>query len=359
IELTVLHNAGKSEILFNLKECCEAQNINHLIVYYAGHGCRSRGNYYLSAQDSYQNIMEETGLSVKSLLQSLDKAQAKNRVLIIDACYSGRATRMKDESWYFLLNASSTHILTSSPGHHPSYFRREAEHTYFTEALLRGMRQGSREGEKYISLFQLFKRIRHRLNQSSNQDITLPPPSYNYNYDSQLMIFKNPTHPAWEEASKPQEAQEMGANSGAVSYDSDDYNFLPALAFLFILGLFVWGGSQFLKIYGSNRRQNPEPIAHSGSLDLFGNWQGSDQIDSLFIGKDSSFYFLRGGIVHKGKVKSVHRDGQQAYRLKGTYTNQSDQKMLDYPLFIQAYTKGRISYKKWGAKSYALTRTSI
>ncbi|MEU4413234.1 caspase, EACC1-associated type [Nocardia salmonicida] len=63
-----------------------------LIVYYAGHGLLDhRGRLYLALTDTNPDRVGYTALPFATLRQSILDSPAKNRILILDFCFSGRA----------------------------------------------------------------------------------------------------------------------------------------------------------------------------------------------------------------------------------------------------------------------------
>ena len=72
-----------------------------LIIYYAGHGIISKDDFelYLPAKDTFEEYIENEGISIKKFKNYIRRSLASRKVIIMDCCFSGRihGTMSSDE----------------------------------------------------------------------------------------------------------------------------------------------------------------------------------------------------------------------------------------------------------------------
>jgi hypothetical protein len=69
----------------------EAQSDDRLLFYFSGHGHRIDGvdDHFLVPQDAYSESQPDAHLSMKKILEVLSTSQAKQKIIVLDACLSG------------------------------------------------------------------------------------------------------------------------------------------------------------------------------------------------------------------------------------------------------------------------------
>lgn len=174
---------GKSQIIAAFSQCTVSKPDDIVIVYLSGHGINLDGSdgdfYYLTeearssdpAAYSDPKVRNASTLSSQELTNLLNAIPARKKVLILDACASGRATetmlqnqrsvpasqtraldRMKDRTGYYILAGSAADAV--------SYETSIYGQGLLTYALLKGMRGAALrkdEREEYIDVVKLLQ----------------------------------------------------------------------------------------------------------------------------------------------------------------------------------------------------------
>jgi uncharacterized caspase-like protein len=83
----LLESPRLSDVLEALKTLAfEASGTGVLTLYFAGHGCVSKGSFYLAVRDSQANRLSVTGLSIAQLFRVISESQPRIANIVIDAC---------------------------------------------------------------------------------------------------------------------------------------------------------------------------------------------------------------------------------------------------------------------------------
>lgn len=148
------------------------------LVYYAGHGLTwsDRHELYLAMTDTNSDDVGTSALSCAVVRQIFLESAAKNRVLIVDCCFAGRAIESSmsgtadavlaevDVQGAFTLAATARNALAQAPD--------GLRNTVFTGELLSILRDGLPGGPTLITLDLLYRELRARLSRRN-----LPTPS--------------------------------------------------------------------------------------------------------------------------------------------------------------------------------------
>ncbi|MFG3013197.1 caspase family protein [Streptomyces cinerochromogenes] len=133
-----------------------------LLVYYAGHGVvDGQGRLHLTVSRTDPARPSVTALPYEVLREAMVDSRAAVGVLVLDCCFSGRATGpMGDEQGLISgqMDIAGTYVLASSSATKPSQAVPGATHTAFTEALLAALRHPDPP-----TLDALFDRVHHHL----------------------------------------------------------------------------------------------------------------------------------------------------------------------------------------------------
>ncbi|MEU6994393.1 caspase family protein [Streptomyces sp. NPDC046465] len=126
------------------------------LVYFAGHGALDdRGLLHLLLTGSDTKLLGWSSLRFDLIRQALAYAPARNRVLLLDCCFSGRAidTMGDAASLYFgQLEIAGTYVLASAPANTPARAPLGERHTLFTGELINFLREGSAAEPELLTL---------------------------------------------------------------------------------------------------------------------------------------------------------------------------------------------------------------
>lgn len=108
------------------------------LLYFSGHGAEDDGGYLVTTdynQSSY-------GVRMSDVLRWANESRCKNRVIILDCCFSGKMGQSLLASDNSVLGDGVT-IMAASRSWEPSEERRSIRHGVFTDLLLQGLRGGA------------------------------------------------------------------------------------------------------------------------------------------------------------------------------------------------------------------------
>ncbi len=184
--VVISYNEPNVEIQKRLLHASRMQDLQTLIIYFAGHGHRTDvKKLTLIAADS-EKIDDDIigGIDFDFISNKvLKKAVANQKILILDTCHSGIATQGSDDV-AVNFDVKGSYILTSSPGDEVSYFEKNAKHTYFTGALLDVLQNGIDNTNDMLTLEDLFDYTKNVLSEkdfphpNSKSELNIPPANF-------------------------------------------------------------------------------------------------------------------------------------------------------------------------------------
>ncbi|MEU0840385.1 caspase family protein [Streptomyces sp. NPDC005962] len=148
-----------------------------LLIYYAGHGLLNyaRHELFLSTVNTSPGLkLPFTGVDYSHIRDACMESNARNRVVILDCCYSGRAisgalSESESDSVFFSqVQVAGTYVLAASPGHSVAKAHPGDRFTVFTGELLRVLREGISGAESLLTLNSIYKRLQSALRASGN-----------------------------------------------------------------------------------------------------------------------------------------------------------------------------------------------
>lgn len=145
-----------------------------LLVYYAGHGLLDQsGKLYLSLGETQPTLMRFTALQADTLRDVLMESRARNRVIILDCSYSGRATigPTFDDQMLAQFEAPNTYLLTASRARQHALVMPGERNTLFTGQLLDVLRSGSSTAGAVLGLEDVYHALRER---AASRDMPTP-----------------------------------------------------------------------------------------------------------------------------------------------------------------------------------------
>ena len=131
-----------------------------LIVYYAGHGLLTpRGVLHLAVAETHPDQVGYTAVPMEWLRSALAESPARNRILILDCCYSGRAADAMTSITSAItasIDISGTYTVTSAPANSPSIAPPGLRFTAFTGELLKVLHEGIPGAGDLLSLRDIY-----------------------------------------------------------------------------------------------------------------------------------------------------------------------------------------------------------
>ncbi|VVJ21604.1 Uncharacterised protein [Amycolatopsis camponoti] len=157
-----------------------------LIVYFAGHGLAANNNeLYLSLSGTDPEELQASALRYQLLREILVDCPARNRILILDCCFSGLATDGMSNTPS--LGITGTYILAATPSTEMALAPAGERNTAFTGALLHLLRNGVPHGPASLSLNDIYGRLWQTLDERA-----LPKPQQRTTGQTHIIpMFRN------------------------------------------------------------------------------------------------------------------------------------------------------------------------
>ena len=158
-KVVVSLNEKKNRILRKLYGLyLDADKDDTVFIYYSGHGLINPDDnqVYLTATDTTVEFMEHDGISVQAIYQLFVKIKAKRKVLVIDACNSGKIMDYASDNDF--LKSQNVYIITSASKNSPAYYPVDNPDvpTYFTGAFVDILTNGLSGYRKYIKPDEIY-----------------------------------------------------------------------------------------------------------------------------------------------------------------------------------------------------------
>lgn len=172
-----------------------------VFIFFAGHGALGDdGEYYFGTQDTVfmpnNRIKAGTGLSAPELITRLRAIEARKLLFVINACFSGYVSptlgdkdKEKDQEKALGAAPSATlgveilgtgegrALITASRPSQFSHYLPKAQHTFFGQALIDGLRgQGVPNSSGYIGLFELYHHLYRHVKEAAWRVFCLQEP---------------------------------------------------------------------------------------------------------------------------------------------------------------------------------------
>ncbi|NUO61656.1 MAG: hypothetical protein HOV71_21610 [Hamadaea sp.] len=178
-----------------------------LLVYYAGHGLTGmkRQQLFLGLRDTDPQRPQFNCLPYDVLREEVLGSRAKNRIVILDCCFSGRATTpllSADASTVLdQMDIEGAYVLAASPANSPAVSGERI--TEFTHELLRILRQGVPAYAENLTLDTIYTHLRDVMRRRN-----LPEPKrLHTDAAGHLALAPNPMYPIM--VARRREAQEL------------------------------------------------------------------------------------------------------------------------------------------------------
>ncbi|MET9633139.1 undecaprenyl-diphosphate phosphatase [Lentzea sp. NPDC006480] len=172
-----------------------ARATDTLIIYFAGHGLTGpRNELFLGLVDTETDELPVSALAYDLVRGIVANSPARNRVVILDCCFSGRAAgdMAGDDAILGQVGIEGTYVLTSAPANAVALAPPGARHTAFTGELLRLVRAGVPEGPELLTFGMIYRHLLHTMT-----SLGLPLPQQRGTGTADLLaLTRNPAHPA-------------------------------------------------------------------------------------------------------------------------------------------------------------------
>jgi ATP-dependent Clp protease ATP-binding subunit ClpC len=169
----VLHNPDRM-VSGQLAEIAE-QTIDTLFVYYAGHGVVSPdGRLYLVLPQTQMGREVYTALPYDELRYAVIESPARNKVVILDCCFAGRAIDLLSpaaETAMGQVDVTGSYVITATSATRPAHAPDGERYSCFTGELIEYLRLGSRDSGSLLRLDDTYRHLRQRL---SRRGLPLP-----------------------------------------------------------------------------------------------------------------------------------------------------------------------------------------
>ncbi|MEI7880279.1 MAG: caspase family protein [bacterium] len=160
---TAENRATFTNIKRRLKQVCEyAKPADSLVVYFAGHGTSIDGEVYLIPQDGDEKDRENS-ISLTKLQQQMQDSRAGRKLLVLDACHSGGATRGVTGITPSL-KTIGVHVMASCAANELSHPDLVSKHGIFTLCLLEGLNgKADANADGNVSQKELFSYVQQQM----------------------------------------------------------------------------------------------------------------------------------------------------------------------------------------------------
>jgi hypothetical protein len=154
-----------------------SQDVGTLYVYYSGHGIPAKNRNwaaYLMPSDGNADYIEHSGYSLDKLYQQLALVNADNIVVFLDACFSGQSPQgslfpntspgiLKLPILPNIINDSRISVLSAAGAEDMGLWLDQAEQGLFTTYLARGLSGRADDGNKQLSLQELYYYVKQKV----------------------------------------------------------------------------------------------------------------------------------------------------------------------------------------------------
>ena len=191
---------SKGEIIKEIKKISNlAEENDRLMIFYSGHGHRIKDDFYLVPQDAYDSEDPEALINFDRVLDFVRESDAKQKIIILDACLSGPvfedkkllpAKYSKKFLADYLKNTKGTVILSSSTGDQASFTKSpNPKLSLFTHYLIQAL-QGDNDAldDQYLTLNSLYDFISAKVKRRAKSYHEKQYPSINIKSNGVILL---------------------------------------------------------------------------------------------------------------------------------------------------------------------------
>jgi|GEM_PF-3958600 len=197
---------SKYNILKNVELICnKAEQDDIVILYFSGHGYSENNEGYLITFDTKYDLIPDTAVPISRIKKELEKCDARNKIFIIDSCYSGMGRgknassgmTQEFEASLFSKMSEGLIIFASCKKNEESFSLEDGSMSVFTHFLVEGLKGKAGVNDKSeISFNDLDRYVSKNVIQWAFNNSLSQTPNKVMEYTGELMLpIKNPKIP--------------------------------------------------------------------------------------------------------------------------------------------------------------------
>ena len=177
------------ELLDTIEKAADAAD-DVLLFYFAGHGVLTpHGELALAGRDTRFGA-DHTSASWESVRRILSRSRAHRTLVIIDACFSGRAVAEAMGPLSGMIDPpDGTYVLASTGPNQASLAPSEAPFTNFTGALIELLEEGDPAAPEYLTIDAIYRQLYARMRAGG-----YPVPQKRTTGSNDLALGRNPAY---------------------------------------------------------------------------------------------------------------------------------------------------------------------
>lgn len=180
----------RMELLYTIEKAADAAD-DVLLLYYAGHGVLTpHGELALAGRDTPFGA-DHTSASWESVRRILSRSRARRALVIIDACFSGRAVAEAMGPLSGMIDPPvGTYVLASTGPNQASLAPSDSPFTSFTGALIDLLEEGDPAAPEYLTMDVIYRQLYARMRANGH-----PVPHQRPTGSNDLALGRNPAYP--------------------------------------------------------------------------------------------------------------------------------------------------------------------
>jgi hypothetical protein len=191
------YSPTRENILATLKTVADATQPDDLLLfYYSGHGDQDGSESYLVARNGRMAFLEGTAIPIRMVKELMQRAAARAKVLILDACHIGAAIggkgprRMQPEFIRRVFTqAEGLAILASCTQNQLSYEWRKQERSVFTYYLLEALQGLADNDEKgFVTVSDIHRYVTNGVGEWAAQHRVIQSPTLQAEMAGEILV---------------------------------------------------------------------------------------------------------------------------------------------------------------------------
>lgn len=187
----------RANILESFQSVANATETNDLLLfYYSGHGDEEAGESYLIARDGRRLILRDTAVSLSRIKEIMEKAPAKGKIIVLDACHSGADIKGKGPepmSATFIqrvfAEARGMAILASCTQGEFSYEWRDNKRSVFTHYFLEALEgRSDRDNKGFVTVQDTSRYVTNGVKLWATQHNVNQTPTFQYSATGDIIL---------------------------------------------------------------------------------------------------------------------------------------------------------------------------